>query len=152
MTRRASRPGISEGGRSLVRTICRPAFVERVEGVEELLLHRLLSLEEMHVVDEEEVGFAKAAAEIGGGSVLDGGDELVGELLGADERDAGFGLSLDDLVGDGLHEVRLAESGVAVDEERVVDLAGRLGDGVCGGGGELVRLSDDEVVERVSIA
>ena len=58
----------------------------------------------------------------------------------------------DDLVRDGLHEVRLAESGVAVDEERVVDLAGRLGDGVRGGGGELVRLSDDEVVERVSIA
>ena len=62
------------------------------------------------------------------------------------------GLRSDDLVRDGLHEVRLAESGVAVDEERVVDLAGRLGDGVGGGGGELVRLSDDEVVERVSIA
>ena len=40
------------------------------------------------------------------------------------------GFRLDDLVGDGLHEVRLAEPGVAVDEERVVDLAGRLGDGV----------------------
>ena len=58
----------------------------------------------------------------------------------------------DDLVRDGLHEVRLAESGVAVDEERVVDLAGGLADGVSGSGGELVRLSDDEVVERVSIA
>ena len=79
-------------------------------------------------------------------------DELVGELLGADERDAGFRLSLDDLMGDRLHQVRLAESGVAVDEERVVDLPGRLGDGVGGGGGELVRLADDEVVERVSIA
>ena len=128
------------------------AFVERVEGVEELLLHRLLALEEVHVVDEEEVGFAEAAAEVGGGSVLNRGDELVGELLGADEGDAGVGLSRDDLVRDGLHEVRLAESGVAVDEERVVDLAGRLGDGVGGGGGELVRLSDDEVVERVPIA
>ena len=128
------------------------AFVERVEGVEELLLHRLLALEEMHVVDEEEVGLAEAAAKVGGGAILNGGDELVGELLGADEGDSGVGLSRDDLVRDGLHEVRLAESGVAVDEERVVDLAGRLGDGVGGGGGELVRLSDDEVVERVSIA
>ena len=106
----------------------------------------------MHVVDEEQVGLAKAAAEIGGGSVLDGRDELVGELLGADEGDAGVGLSLHDLVRDGLHEVCLAEPGVAVDEERVVDLAGRLRDGVRGGGRELVRLSDDEVVERVSIA
>ena len=62
------------------------------------------------------------------------------------------GLAREDLVGDRLHEVRLAEPGVAVDEERVVDLAGRLGDGMGGRGGELVRLSDDEVVERVSLA
>ena len=68
-------------------------LVERVEGVEELLLHRLLPLQEVDVVDEKEVGFAKAAAEIGRRAVLDGGDELVGELLGADERDAGVGLA-----------------------------------------------------------
>ena len=69
------------------------AFVERVEGVEELLLHRLLAFEEVDVVDEQEVGLAEAAAEVGGGAVLDRRDELVGELLGADERDAGFRLA-----------------------------------------------------------
>ena len=69
------------------------AFVERVEGVKELLLHRLLSLEEVDVVDEEEVGLAESSAEVGRGAVLNGGDELVGELLGADEGDPGFGLS-----------------------------------------------------------
>ena len=69
-------------------------LVERVEGVEELLLHCFLALEEMHVVDEQQVGLAKAAPEIRGGSVLNRGDELVGELLGTDERDPGFGLPL----------------------------------------------------------
>ena len=50
-------------------------------------------LQEVHVVDEEEVGLAEASAEVGRGAVLNGGDELVGELLGADERDPGVGLS-----------------------------------------------------------
>ena len=34
------------------------------------------------------------------------------------------GFRCDDLVRDGLHEVRFTEPGIAVDEERVVDLAG----------------------------
>ena len=54
-------------------------------------------------------------------------------------------------MADGLHQVGLAEPGGAVDEERVVGLAGRLGDGVRGGGGELVRLADDEGVEGVAL-
>ena len=128
------------------------AFVERVEGVEELLLHRLLPLEEVHVVDEEEVGLTEAPAEIGRRAVLNGRDELVRELLGADEGDAGVRLAEQDLVRDRLHQVCFAEPGVAVDEERVVDLSGGLGAGVGGGCRELVRLSDDEVVERVPIA
>ena len=41
------------------------AFVQRVEGVEELFLRRFLPLQEVDVVDEEEVGLAKAPAEIG---------------------------------------------------------------------------------------
>ena len=120
--------------------------------MKELLLHGLLPFQEVDVVDEEEVGFAEAPAEIGRRPILNGGDDLVGELLGADEGDSGLGLSQDDLVGDRLHEVCFAESGVAVDEEGVVDFAWGLGAGVRGGGGELVRLTDDEVVKRISIA
>ena len=60
---RASRPGISDGGRSLVRR-SGGRLVERVEGVEELLLRCLLSLQELHVVDEEEVGLAKSPAKV----------------------------------------------------------------------------------------
>jgi hypothetical protein len=49
--------------------------------VKKLLLHRLFAFEEMHIVDEKEIGFTEPAPEIGGGSVLNGSDELVGELL-----------------------------------------------------------------------
>src|SRR5262249_46530105 len=109
-------------------------------------------LEEVDVVHEEEVGFAKTPPEICRGSVLNGGDELVGELLRSDEGDSGVRPPFEDVVPDGLHEVRLAEAGVAVDEERVVDLAWCLGYGVRGGGRKLVRLTNDEVIKSVSIA
>ena len=56
-----------------------------------------------------------------------------------------------DRVGDGLHQVGLAQPGGAVDEERVVGLARRFGGGVGGGGGELVGLADDEGVEGVAL-
>ena len=55
-------------------------------------------------------------------------------------------------MGDSLHEMRLPEPRVAVEEERVVDLPRCLRRGMRGRGGELVRLSDDEVVERVAVA
>ena len=62
-----------------------------------------------------------------------------------------FGRAREHFVRDGLHEVGLAEAGRTVDEERVVLLPGRFGDGVRGGGGELVRLADDEVIEGVAV-
>ena len=125
-------------------------LVDGVERVEELFLRGLLALEELDVVHQQQVDFAVAAAELAHLAGLDGGDELVGELLGADVREAERRGAAQQLVGDGLHEVRLAESGVAVDEERVVDLAGRLGGGLSGGGGDVVGLADDELVERVA--
>ena len=56
----------------------------------------------------------------------DGGDDVVRELLGADVHDAATRIATQDFMRDGLHEVRFAESGGAVNEERIVGLAGRL--------------------------
>ena len=56
--------------------------VQGVEGVEELLNRRLLVLEELDVVDEEDVVLAVAALEAGDAArVADGVDEVVGEFL-----------------------------------------------------------------------
>ena len=52
-----------------------------------------------------------------------------------------------DVVADRVQEVGLAEAGRAVEEERVVGLAGQLGDRERGGVGEAVGVADDELVE-----
>ena len=61
----------------------------------------------------------------------------------------GVGLLLEDLLADGLQQVRLAQADAAVDEERVVRLAGLLGDGDAGGVRQAVAGAGDEVLEDV---
>src|SRR5690242_19831532 len=68
-------------------------LIESVEGVKEFLLGGLLPLEELDVVHEQEIGFAKATTELMRRSILNGSDQLVGELLRPDERDARVGLA-----------------------------------------------------------
>src|SRR5690242_9658614 len=55
-----------------------------------------------------------------------------------------------DVIADRTHEMRLAQSRPAVDEERIVHGAWRLGDGAGGGNSEPVGGADDEVVEAVA--
>ena len=57
---------------------------------------------------------------------------------------------LQDVLSDGVHQVRLAQSDPAVDEERVVRSRRRFGDGSTRGVRKLVRRSDDEGVEGVA--
>src|SRR4030095_8924033 len=91
--------------------------VQRVEGVEELLLGLGLALQELDVVDEEYVDLAVAALERLLALVLDRVDELVGELFTRDVADLRAGVEAADVVAHRVQEVGLAESAVAVDEE-----------------------------------
>ena len=104
-------------------TICFIDLVQRVEGVEELLLRALLAGEELDVVDEQHVDVAELVAEAGHLVVADGVDHLVGELLTGDVADGGVGLTALHVVADGVHQVGLAHADAAVEEERVVGLA-----------------------------
>ena len=61
---RSSRVAMALGGRSEDSTSWLPRAVERVEGVEELLLEPLVVLHELHVVDEEQVDLPVAALEL----------------------------------------------------------------------------------------
>ena len=147
---RSSRVRIAFGGRSERQHDLLAVLVDRVERVEELLLGPLLVGDELDVVDEEQVDPPVAGAELVDLALLDRGDELVRELLGRGVDDALARELGDDLVADGVHQVGLAEAHAAVQEERVVGMAGPLGDRQAGGVGEPVGRADDEVRERVA--
>ncbi len=124
--------------------------VERVEGVEELLLHPLLVGQELNVVGQQHVDRAVLLAEARGAVEADRVDQLVDELLGRQVLDLQPAVLLADVVPDGVQQVGLAQAHAAVEEERVVAAPGLVGDGARGGVGELVRVADHEGVELVA--
>ena len=125
-------------------------LVDRVERVEELFLRPFLVGDELDVVDEQQVDAPVARPEVVDLALLDAGDELVGELLAGRVDDALAREARQHLVADGVHQVGLAEAHAAVQEERVVGVAGSLGHGQAGGVGQTVGRADDEVAERVA--
>src|SRR5262245_5754854 len=97
--------------------------------MEELLLRSLLVLKELDVVDKKNVDVTVTAPEAVLLAVPDHVDEVVGELLGTRVPNTGAGVKALRVVADGVQQMGLAEPRVAVDEQRVVRLGGRLRDG-----------------------
>ena len=125
--------------------------VQRVEGVEELLLGSFLALQELDVVDEQDVDVAVAPLERDLAVVPQAVDEVVGELLGGDVAHPHPGEQPLGVVPDGVQQMRLAQPGVTPDEQRVVGPRRRLGDRDRGRVREPVGRADDERVERVPL-
>ena len=128
-----------------------PLLVQRVEGMEDLLEHLLLVLEELDVVQQEQIGVAVTELEVVHPFAPDAVDEFVEEVLRGHVPDGRLGSDLADVVDDGVEEMGLAEAGAAVEEEGVEVFAGLLGYGLGGGQGQPVRLSDHEIVEDVLV-
>ena len=124
--------------------------VERVEGVEELLLQAFLAFHELDVVDQEHVDVAKASLEVGDRVGSNAVDVLVQERLGAHIANDVVLVVVVHVVADGVQQVRLAQAGRPVDEERVVAPTGGLGHPKRRSQGELVRCTLDEGLEGVS--
>ena len=127
-------------------------FVHGVEGMEELLLGRLLAAQKMDVVDEEKVRLTVASPEVMHRALGDRRDDVVGELLGCDKDDAACGCSRKYFVCDGLHEVCFPQSRGAVNEEGVIGFSGRLSDGRGSSSRELVGSTNHEFCERIATA
>ena len=122
--------------------------VQRVEGVEKLLLRALLAGQELDVVDQKHVRLAVALAELLHRCRLDGGDRLVREFFTIHVNNVEIRVVLLDLNFDGVQQVRLAQTRRPVDEQRVVRAGGVRGHGLRGGKRKLVRRPLDEVLER----
>src|SRR6202165_2904395 len=98
--------------------------------MEELLFGPVLAGEELHVVDEQHIDGAVLVTELthpGGG---DRADHLIGELFGRQVDDALARESRVDLMSDRVHQVCLAETHAAIEEEWVIAVAWSFGDGL----------------------
>ena len=140
---------MSSGARSEVITSCRPASSSALKVWKNSSRVRVAPGEELDVVDEDHVRAAKALLEAGRALHAHGLDELARELLDRRVAHAQPGAVALDVVADRVQQVRLADPGRAVQEERVVGLAGQLGDRQRRGVGEAVAVADHELVEGV---
>ncbi len=125
-------------------------LVQSVEGVEKLFLRGFLSLQEVHVIDQQEITLAETPAKLVGGTSLNGVDVLVGKLFRAHVENSQRRISLQKFMRDGLHEVSLPDPCCAVDKERIVDSTRCLRDGKRGSSCNFVGFADDELIERVA--
>ena len=105
--------------------------------------------EELDVVEEEDVRVQQALTDLVHPVEADSGHDFLHEGLGIDVEDLLSRAAGEASVADRLHEVGLAETRRAADEEGVVAVGGLVGNVEGRGVGELVGLADDEVLERV---
>jgi hypothetical protein len=108
-----------------------------------------LALQELDVVDQQDIDIAVAALEGGRAVISYRVDEVVGELLAGDVSHLRAGEQASDVVTNRVQQVGFAEPRVAVDKQRVVCAAGRLGhrNGCCVC--EAIGRADDEGFEDV---
>ena len=124
--------------------------VQRVERVEELGLRPFLADDELDVVDEQDVHAAVPLAEFENAVVPNRVDDLVHEAFGRDVRELQPRAVRQDVVADRVHQMGLAQTDAAVEEQRVVRTRRRFSHRAAGRVRELIRRADDERVEGVA--
>ena len=99
---------------------------KRIECVKEFLLGPLLATEKLDVVNQKKIGLAITLPEFDQIAVLDRVDELVDEQFTGDINHLHVFLLGPDVLADGLHQVGLAKTDTAINEQRVVRARRRL--------------------------
>src|SRR6478672_9372638 len=100
----------------------------------------------------EKIGLAVTPAKLYSGPVTNRADKLVHELFSAYVGDPSVRVSLQSLVRDRLHQMRLTQAGITVNKKWVVHLSWGLAHCQCGGSSQLVGFSDDKKVKCVAFA
>ena len=111
--------------------------------MEKLLLCPFLACDELDVVDEQDVDVPVLVAEFLVPVVLDGVDELVREFLRRRVENLRVRVLVEDVVADGMHQMRLAQTDAAIDEQGIVCQGRCFRNGQGGGMGKLVSAALD---------
>ena len=127
-----------------------PGLIDVVEGVEKLLLRRALARDELDIVHEEQIHIAVLHPEILDRAVLYRADHLVCEVVALDVGELFVRLPLVDGLSYRKEQVRLAEAGVAVDEQGIIGLRRGIGHRDGRRVRELVGVAHDEAVKGIA--
>ena len=117
--------------------------------MEEFFLRGVMSGDELNIVHHQHVHVAKTVAELGVLVLLDGRNQLVGKVFAADIQKLLIRVILADAMADRVHQMRFAQTHAAVDEQRVIRLCRRLGDGQRGRARKAVGVAHDEGIEGI---
>ena len=125
-------------------------LIDVVEGVEKFVLGLLFAGNKLDIVHQKQVHIAVFLAEFLRCAVLNGFDQLIGELIPLDVGNAFFRALFMDLLPNGQKKMGLSQAGVAVDKQGVIGLARifRHGDG--GSVGKLVGAAHDEAIKGIA--
>ena len=99
---------------------------KRIECVKEFFLRTLFASEKLDVVNQKKIGLAITLPELDQITVLDRIDELVDEQFARDVDHLHVFLLRPNILADGLHQMGLAKTDTAINEQRVVRACGRL--------------------------
>src|SRR5215475_8900306 len=121
-----------------------------VESVKKFLLRPPLTTEKLNVVDQKKIGLPITLAELDQITVLDRVDELIDEQLTGDVDHLHVFPFRPDELADGLHEMRLAQTDTAINEERIVRARWRLRDSETRSMRDFVVRTDDKRFKGVS--
>ena len=123
--------------------------VQSVEGMEKFLLGGFLTGDELDIVDEENIRLAVFFTESGVLPTGDGFDQLIGEILAVDVDGVQTRGALKELVGDGVHQMGLTQTGGTVQKQRIVRGGGIVCHRQSRRVGEFIGVTDDEVLKSV---
>lgn len=116
---------------------------------EKFFFSPVLPAERMDIVHDQDVDGADLLPEIEHLSILKMVDQVVHELFGGGIEDLQARVLAQGRMPDGVHQVRLAQTRSSVDVKRVIGLGRVLGHRDSRGVGELIAVSDNEIVERI---
>ena len=112
--------------------------------MEEFLLRLLLALQKLDIVDDQTVNITVLLAEGLSRLILDRIDDFVRKLFTGGVEHLHAGVVLLDAVADSVHQVSLAQTNTAVQEERVVGMRRIVGYSLSGSVRKAVGVADNE--------
>ena len=111
----------------LWRTVCgkddlSACLIERVEGMKHLLLAALLAGNKLNVIHQEDIGKAVFLPKLLIAPLTNRLDEFVGKGVAFDIEDPIIRVVMVDAVGNGIEQMCFSQSGLSIDEERIIAL------------------------------